>query len=99
MQVDVCIYGGTSGGVAAAVQAARAGKSVVLIEPGRHVGGMTSGGLGCTDLGKDNAVGGIAMEFYRRVGQAYGLDREAYFFEPQVAERLYRAMLAEAGVR
>jgi hypothetical protein len=99
MQVDVCIYGGTSGGVAAAIQVVRSGKSVLLIEPGRHVGGMTSGGLGCTDLGKDNAVGGIAMEFYRRIGQAYGLDREGYFFEPHVAERMYREMLAEAGVR
>lgn len=99
MQTDVCIYGATSGGVAAAIQVARSGKTVVLVEPGRHVGGMTSGGLGCTDLGKDNAVGGIAMEFYRRIGQAYGLDREGYFFEPHIAEKIYREMLEEVGVR
>src|SRR4051812_50108577 len=63
---DVCVYGGTAGGVAAAIQAARMGKSVVLIEPSRHIGGMTSGGLGWTDSGDKAAVGGIAREFYRR---------------------------------
>src|SRR6185369_10427206 len=48
-ETDVCVYGGTAGGVAAAVQAARMGKTVVLLEFGRHLGGMTSGGLGATD--------------------------------------------------
>lgn len=51
IEKDICVYGGTAGGVAAAVQSARLGKSVVLIEPGKHIGGMTSGGLGATDLG------------------------------------------------
>ena len=55
---DVVVYGGTSGGVVAAVQAARMGKSVVLIEPGRHLGGLTSGGLGATDIGNKQAIGG-----------------------------------------
>ena len=63
---DVVVYGGTSGGVAAAVQAARMGKSVVLIEPGTHLGGLTSGGLGATDIGNKAAIGGIAREFYQR---------------------------------
>ena len=62
---DVVVYGGTSAGVAAAVQTARMGKTVVLIEPGRHVGGLTSGGLGRTDIGNKRAIGGIAREFYR----------------------------------
>ena len=48
---DVCIYGGTSGGVVAAVQAARMGKSVVLIEPGKHLGGMMAGGFNCFVVG------------------------------------------------
>ncbi|HEY1784144.1 MAG TPA: FAD-dependent oxidoreductase, partial [Pirellulales bacterium] len=48
---DVVVYGGTAGGVAAAVQTARMGKSVLVIEPGRHLGGLTSGGLGATDIG------------------------------------------------
>ena len=73
---DVVVYGGTAGGVAAAVQAARMGKHVLLIEPGRHLGGMTSGGLGATDFKEAEAVGGIAREFYRRV--------KAYYADPSV---------------
>jgi hypothetical protein len=69
--VDVVVYGGASGGIAAAVQAARMGKSVVLIEPGRHLGGLTSGGLGATDIGNKRAIGGVAREFYRRVYRHY----------------------------
>ena len=64
---DVVVYGGTSAGVAAAVQASRMGKSVVLIETGRHLGGLSSGGLGATDIGNKNAIGGLAREFYHRV--------------------------------
>jgi hypothetical protein len=71
---DVVVYGGTSGGIAAAVQVARMGKSVVLVEPGKHLGGLTSGGLGATDIGNKAAIGGIAREFYRRVAQHYGRD-------------------------
>ena len=70
-QFDVVVYGGTSAGVAAAVQTARMGKSVVLIEPGRHLGGMTTGGLGRTDIGNKRAIGGIAREFYQRVHSYY----------------------------
>src|SRR5262245_7801327 len=69
--VDVCVYGGTASGVAAAIQAARMVKSVVLIEPSQHIGGMTSGGLGWTDSGDKAAVGGIAREFYQRVKKHY----------------------------
>jgi hypothetical protein len=68
---DVCVYGGTAGGVVAAIQAARMGKSVVLIEPSKHIGGLTSGGLGFTDSGDKAAVGGIAREFYQRVKTWY----------------------------
>src|SRR5690606_34781510 len=81
---DVVVYGGTSGGVAAAVQAARLGKSALLIRPGRHLGGMTSGGLGATDIGNKGAIGGLAREFYRRLGAHYGIP-EAWTFEPHVA--------------
>ena len=68
---DVCVYGGTSGGVAAA----RLGKSVTLLTQNHHVGGMTASGLGVTDIGPGNDtsyVSGIAREFYQRVGAAYG---------------------------
>lgn len=68
---DVVVYGGTAGGVAAAVQTARLGKAVVLIEPGRHIGGLTSGGLGATDIGNKGAIGGISREFYQRVLRHY----------------------------
>lgn len=68
---DVVIYGGTSGGVTAAIQTRRLGKSVVLIEPGRHLGGLTTGGLGATDIGNKEAIGGLSREFYRRIKQRY----------------------------
>ena len=71
IEADICIYGGTAGGVAAAVQAARMGKRAVIAEFGNHLGGMSSGGLGATDIGNKAAIGGIAREFYRRVAQHY----------------------------
>lgn len=70
-QTDVVVYGGTAGGVMAAVQAARLGRSVVLIEPGRHLGGMVTGGLGATDYGKAPVVGGLTLELYRRLYHHY----------------------------
>src|SRR4051812_10743648 len=70
-EFDVVVYGGTSGGVAAAVQAARMGKSVVLIEPGKHLGGLPAGGLGATDIGNKKAIGGVPREFYQRIKTHY----------------------------
>jgi len=66
-EADICVYGGTSGGVIAAVQAARMGKSVLLVSPSKHVGGMTSSGLGFTDLGDEAILGGLSREFYHRL--------------------------------
>src|SRR5437667_10988302 len=63
---DVVVYGGTSGGVAAAIQTARMGKSVVLIESSQHIGGLTTGGLGWTDSGNKDVIGGIARDVYQR---------------------------------
>jgi len=98
IKVDVCVYGGTSGGVIAAVTAAKLGKSVVLIEPGRHPGGMSSGGLGQTDFGNKAAIGGLSRDFYKRVGQFYKKD-EAWQFQPRHAEQVFRERLAEHKVR
>jgi hypothetical protein len=70
-QADVVVYGGSSAGVVAAVQAARMGRSVLLIEQGQHLGGLSSGGLGATDTGKPESIGGLAREFYQRVKQHY----------------------------
>jgi hypothetical protein len=71
---DIVVYGGTSSGVVAALQARRMGKSVVLIEPSSHLGGLTTGGLGATDIGNKSAIGGLAREFYHRVWQYYQND-------------------------
>jgi len=68
---DVVVYGGNAGGVVAAVQARRLGKTAVLIEPSQHLGGLTSGGLGATDIGNKSAIGGISREFYQRVRKHY----------------------------
>ncbi|GAB3699822.1 FAD-dependent oxidoreductase [Spirosoma flavus] len=87
-QVDICVYGGTSGGVIAAYTARKAGKTVLLIEPGKHLGGMTSGGLGLTDIGNKYAITGIARDYYRRIGKHYG-KFEQWIFEPHVAEDLF----------
>lgn len=68
---EIVVYGGTSGGVVAAIQAARMGKSVILIEPTQFVGGLTTGGLGATDIGNKRCIGGISREFYQRVYKYY----------------------------
>jgi hypothetical protein len=73
-ECDIVVYGGTSGGVSAAVQAARMGRTVIVIEPGKHLGGLTSGGLGATDIGNKGAIGGISREFYRRIRKHYDDD-------------------------
>ncbi len=70
-QADVCIYGGTSSAIAAAVQVSRMGYTVVVISPDKHLGGLSSGGLGWTDTGKKEVIGGIAREFYHRVWKRY----------------------------
>jgi hypothetical protein len=83
---DIVIYGGTSGGITAAIQAAREGRTAVLIEPTKFLGGLTTGGLGATDIGNKKAIGGISREFYTAVAKYYSEDakwvhqtREAYF--------------------
>lgn len=97
-QFDVVVYGATAGGVITAVAAAREGATVALVEPGRFIGGMTSGGLGKTDHGKKETIGGYSLEFYQRVGKRYG-EEITWYFEPHVAEQVLKEMLAEAGVK
>ncbi|MEK6481673.1 FAD-dependent oxidoreductase [Catalinimonas sp. 4WD22] len=82
---DIVIYGGTSAGVAAAIQSSRMGKSVLLIEPYQRIGGLTTGGLGQTDIGNKQAIGGISREFYQNIRKYYNdpsnwkwQDREEY---------------------
>jgi len=68
---DVVVYGGSSAGIAAAVQVKRQGKSVVVLEPGSRIGGLTTGGLGYTDIGNKQVIGGVAREFYERIRRYY----------------------------
>ena len=79
---DVVIYGGTSAAVMAAVQVKQMGKSVVIVCPDKHLGGLTSGGLGWTDSGKKDAIGGLSRQFYHRVWKHYQ-DADAWTFEDQ----------------
>ncbi len=97
IETDVCIYGGTAGGVTAAVETARLGKTAVIAEFGYHLGGMSSGGLSQTDIGNKGAIGGISREFYQRMGRHYGKD-EQWSFEPSVAENIFFQMVNEANV-
>jgi hypothetical protein len=105
-EFDVVVVGGTPGGVMAAIAAARAGRTVVLLERTRHVGGLPANGLGATDIQTRGATGGLFMGFINRIldhyRTTYGADslqaRSAdggYKFEPSVAERVFEAMLAE----
>lgn len=68
---DIVIYGGTSAAVIAAEQAAKMGKSVVVVAPEKHLGGLTAGGLGWTDSGRKEVIGGLARDFYHRVWEHY----------------------------
>ena len=95
VQTEVCIYGGTSAGIAAALQLARLNHKVVIVEPSQHIGGLSAGGLGETDIGNKAAIGGIAREFYQRVGQKYGVPEE-WRFEPHIAEQVFHDMVREA---
>src|SRR5258708_7052723 len=95
---DVLVYGGTAGGGIAAVSAAREGLQVILVAPDRHLGGMVSGGLGWTDYGKQQVIGGYSREFFERVGRKYGRPIE-WHFEPHVAEAVFDDLVKEAGIR
>jgi hypothetical protein len=96
--IDICVYGGTSAGVIAAYTAARLNKSVVLIEPGTRLGGLSTGGLGFTDIGNKYVVTGLARDFYRRVGQHYG-KFEQWTFEPKVAEAIFLDYIKRGNVK
>ncbi|MBI5773161.1 MAG: FAD-dependent oxidoreductase [Verrucomicrobia bacterium] len=88
IEADIVIFGGTSGGVAAAVQARRMGKSVVIAEWSRHLGGLTTGGLGATDIGNKGVIGGIAREFYEQIATHYAKPEAWKWEEPKKSAAL-----------
>ena len=95
---DVIVVGATAGGVLAAIAAATEGASVLLLEPGRHVGGMLTGGLSRTDIERqEHLLGGLTAEVFGRIGAHYG-HGTAWRFEPHVAEGILLDWLAGAGV-
>lgn len=77
---DIVIYGGTSAGIVAGIQAKAMGKTVVVIEPTSREGGLTTGGLGQTDIGNKQVIGGLAREFYARIAKHYAVP-EAWKWE------------------
>jgi hypothetical protein len=103
-ETDLVVYGGTPGGIACAIAAARQGCAVTLIETSRHLGGMTTGGLSHTDVGpKPDLIGGIAREFFVRADAHYRDTKRSatpdfWYQEPHVAEETFIAMLREAEV-
>jgi hypothetical protein len=97
---DVVVYGGVPCGIAASITAAREGAKVILIEPTRHVGGLSTSGINTAESEHmlKWTIGGFADEFYRRLGDHYGSGKPEYFFESSVAEKVYLDMLREAKV-
>ncbi|MCW0218393.1 MAG: FAD-dependent oxidoreductase, partial [Prosthecobacter sp.] len=102
---DIVIYGGTPGGIATAISAARQGHSVTLVEYHRHIGGMTTSGLGKSDIENREKIGGIFKEFvagvYAHYLTTYGANHEStrlchegYYAEPAVAERVFEKLLS-----
>jgi hypothetical protein len=97
---DVCVYGATAAGVAAAVGAVAAGAKTALVDPGTHVGGMVSGGLSWTDAGDERVIGGFAHHFYAAVAEHYGVPLWGVKGpEPHVAEALLTHLLDGVDVR
>lgn len=101
--LDVIIYGDSAAAVTAAIEVRRQGRTALLISPVAHVGGMSVEGLGSSDI--DNhwfrnsvALGGLARDFYQRLGRHYGKAEPVYKFEAHAAEQVFAAMLTEAQV-
>ncbi|WP_235989935.1 FAD-dependent oxidoreductase [Bremerella alba] len=103
---DVVVIGGTPGGIAAAIAAARHGRSIALVERNAHLGGMSTSGLGKSDIEHREVIGGLFLEFIGRIrdhyvdqlgedSEAYTLCREGYYFEPYLAEQVFLEILSE----
>ena len=98
---DVVVYGGTPGGVIAAVSAAREGAKVILIEQTKHVGGLNTSGIGTAESEHmiEETISGLPLEFYSRMSQFYGKPKTEFYFESHVAEKVFNDLLREANVK
>ncbi|MVM28542.1 FAD-dependent oxidoreductase [Spirosoma sp. HMF4905] len=98
---DVVVYGGTPGGVVAAVAAAREGARVLLIEPTKHLGGLNTSGIGTSESEHmiEETYSGLPLEFYERLGKAYGKNGPTFYFESHVAEKVFNDLVQEAKVK
>lgn len=97
-EFDLVVYGGTPAGLSAGIVAAREGASVVIIEPTKWIGGMVTGGLCRTDVGREETLGGFAREFFARAA-ASKPDTPMWYAEPRENMAAFQAMLKEAGVK
>lgn len=101
-QADIIVYGGTASGVMTAYSAAQDGASVILIEPGSHLGGMVTGGLSATDLGHFQIIGGYTRDFYMEAAAHYGIHKltthDDWLSEPHIDEAIFRSWLDRAHV-
>jgi hypothetical protein len=95
---DVVIYGATSAGIIAAEQAVNMGRTVILISASNRIGGMTTNGLGHTDVGKASAIGGLALDFYKRVGVNYNIIGPKWTFEPNIALKVFSDIINEKKI-
>ena len=97
-EYDLVVYGGSASGVVAAYSAAQMGMDVLVIEPGIRIGGLTAGGLGFTDIGNKQVVKGVALQFYRRLGEHYG-NLEQWVFEPSAAHAILSDYLNHENIK
>lgn len=95
---DIVIYGATSSGIIAAVQASKLGKSVILVSNYSRIGGMTTNGLSNTDIGEERIIGGLAGDFYKRIGKYYGNNAPVYRFEPKAALQVFNSYIIENNI-
>ena len=96
---DICIYGASSAGVIAAYAAVKCGNSVILVEPGKMIGGLTTGGLGKTDAGLKESITGLSLQFYQRIAKKYGLvSGEQWTFEPRIALEVMQDYVREGKI-
>ena len=96
---DVVIYGATPAGIMAATAASDRGRSVIVVEPSAHVGGMVGSGLSATDYWGGLYIAGPVREFFETLGRHYGLPGPAWTHEPKVAISLFRDQLSSRGIR